>query len=196
MDAHDRLVTATQDLLWERGYVATSPRAIQQRAQAGQGSMYHHFSGKAELAAAAVRRSAEEMKAEVAPIFDGPGGAIERIGAYLLRERDVLKGCRIGRLTQDPEIMAHPKLREPIEEMFQWLRGRIAAIVLEGQTSGELAPTVPPEQIAAAICAVLQGSYVLARAQSSPAPFDEAIEGALGLLASLTTKPTTPRGSK
>jgi hypothetical protein len=97
--------------------------------------------------------------------------------------------------------MAHPKLRAPIEEMFQWLRRRIGAVVLEGQTSGELAATVSPEQIASVVCAVLQGSYVLARAQGSSAPFDEAIEGALGLLAALviatpSNQPTTPRGSR
>ncbi|GGM28693.1 TetR/AcrR family transcriptional regulator [Dactylosporangium sucinum] len=58
MDAVDRLVTSTQALLWERGYTGTSPRAIQERAGAGQGSMYHHFRGKPDLAAAAIRRTA------------------------------------------------------------------------------------------------------------------------------------------
>jgi TetR/AcrR family transcriptional repressor of nem operon len=30
------------------------------------------------------------------------GTAIEKIGAYLTRQRDVLRGCRIGRLAADP----------------------------------------------------------------------------------------------
>jgi TetR/AcrR family transcriptional repressor of nem operon len=38
---------STRELRWERGYAATSPRAILDRAGAGQGSMYHHFAGKA-----------------------------------------------------------------------------------------------------------------------------------------------------
>lgn len=50
IDTAGKLIEATQELLWERGYVGTSPRAIQQRAGAGQGSMYHHFGGKPDLA--------------------------------------------------------------------------------------------------------------------------------------------------
>jgi len=48
MDARERLIETTRDLLWERGYVGTSPRAILTRAGVGQGSMYHNFTGKAE----------------------------------------------------------------------------------------------------------------------------------------------------
>src|SRR5690242_5436560 len=60
VDTAERLIRSTQELLWERGYVGTSPKAIQQRAEAGQGSMYHHFTGKPDLARQAIRRSAQE----------------------------------------------------------------------------------------------------------------------------------------
>ena len=43
----------------------TSPRAIQDRAGVGQGSMYHHFRSKAALAQAAEERSAAELIEEV-----------------------------------------------------------------------------------------------------------------------------------
>src|SRR3954453_13559214 len=59
--AADRLIESTRELLWERGYVGTSPKAIQQLAGAGQGSMYHHFEGKPDLARAAIERTAAEM---------------------------------------------------------------------------------------------------------------------------------------
>lgn len=61
MSTQERLIEATRELLWERGYVGTSPKAIQQHAGAGQGSMYHHFTGKPDLALAAIRRTAEEL---------------------------------------------------------------------------------------------------------------------------------------
>jgi AcrR family transcriptional regulator len=64
MDTAERLVTSAQELLWERGYVGTSPKAIQERAGAGQGSMYHHFRGKPDLALTAMRRSARELRAQ------------------------------------------------------------------------------------------------------------------------------------
>lgn len=98
MSTPERLIEATQELLWERGYVGTSPKAIQQRAGAGQGSMYHHFAGKPDLALAAVTRTAAEMRGTAGHLLDGPGSAYERIEAYLLRERDVMKGCPVGLL--------------------------------------------------------------------------------------------------
>ena len=177
MDTRERLIESTRELLWERGYVATSPKAIQERAAAGQGSMYHHFSGKPELAMAAIRRSAAERQAGADHDLELPGTAFERVARYLGRERDVLKGCPIGRLTQDPEVVAAPELREPVDEMFSWMRSRIAGVI-----ASELPPELDPADIAATIVAVLQGGYVLARAAGDAEPFDRAIRGALALL--------------
>ncbi len=169
MDTQERLVEATRALLWERGYVGTSPKAIQQRAGVGQGSMYHHFAGKHDLALAAIRRTAAELRAAAEAQLSARGTPVERVTAYLRREREVLKGCPIGRLTQDPDVMADPELRAPVDETFTWLRGRLAEVL-------------GAESTAAAIVAVLQGGYVLARASGGTEPFDAAIAGVLDLL--------------
>lgn len=183
MTTQDRLIESTQALLWERGYVGTSPKAIQQRSGVGQGSMYHHFDGKSGLAAAALRRSAEQLRGMAEADLAAPGTAYDRIAAYLRRDREVLRGCRIGRMAQDPDVVADPQLRAPVEETFDWLRGRIAELVAEGQTDGEFAADLDPADTAAAVVAVVQGGYVLARAADSAAPFEQAVRGALGLLA-------------
>lgn len=182
METRERLITSTQALLWERGYVGTSPRAIQQRADAGQGSMYHHFAGKPELARAAIQRTADEMRADVDAALSAGSTALERISAYLNRERDILRGCRIGRLTADPDITAEPELRRPLRDTFDWLAERLTGIVAEGQAAGEFAATLDPAETAAAILATLQGGYVLARAAHSVDPFNRAIRGVLTLL--------------
>jgi AcrR family transcriptional regulator len=195
MSTSERLVEATRALLWERGYVGTSPRAIQQRAGAGQGSMYHHFAGKPDLALAAVRRTAEELRASAEASLDGPGTAYERIAGYLLRERDVLRGCPVGRLTMDPEVVSDDRLRAPVDETLGWLRGRLAGIVEQGRERGELRGTLVPGDIAATIVATLQGGYVLARASGSTAAFDAAVRGLLALL-DPSTGPSTDRRSR
>src|SRR4051794_30047289 len=184
VDTKERLVESTRALLWERGYVGTSPKAIQERAGAGQGSMYHHFAGKQELALAAIRRTAEELRAAADQQLSGPGSAAERITAYLRRERDVLAGCPVGRLTYDPDVLASPALREPVQQTFGWLRGRLADVVREGRDRGEL--DLDPDAVAAAIIAALQGGYVLARAAGTTEPFDQAMAGVLALLAAHT----------
>ncbi|MHA7956906.1 TetR/AcrR family transcriptional regulator [Streptomyces sp. L500] len=187
MSTPERLIESTRELLWERGYVGTSPKAIQQRAGAGQGSMYHHFSGKPDLALAAIRRTAEELRAAAEERFAAPGTAVERVTAYLRREREVLKGCPVGRLTQDPDVMADPVLRAPVDETFAWLRGRIADVLAEGRDHGELDAGLDPVDTASTVVAVLQGGYVLARAAGSEEPFRRAVDGVLGLLAAHTT---------
>lgn len=178
----ERLVRAAQELLWERGYVGTSPKAIQRAAEAGQGSMYHHFTGKAELAKAAIERSGAELRAAADEQLGDGGTATARIRDYLGREREVLRGCRVGRLTADPDVMADPGLRAPVAETFEWLRGRLAEVVAEGKRDGEYPESLDPERTAATIAAVLQGGYVLARAAGSREPFDLAVKGLIDLL--------------
>jgi AcrR family transcriptional regulator len=182
MSTQDRLIESTQELLWERGYVGTSPKAIQERAGAGQGSMYHHFKGKPDLALAAIRRTAEELRGAAERSLGGAGSAYERIEAYLTRERDVLRGCPVGRLTMDPDVIASDTLRAPVDETLSWLRGRLAEIVQEGLDQGEFTPGLDPDETAALIVATTQGGYVLARSTGSREGFDTAVRGALALL--------------
>ncbi|MGW2562115.1 TetR/AcrR family transcriptional regulator [Streptomyces sp. NPDC001514] len=182
MGTAERLIESTRELLWERGYVGTSPKAIQQRSGAGVGSMYHHFEGKAGLALAAMERSAQELRETAEAHFSGPGSASQRIAAYLLRERDVLRGCPIGRLSMDADVISDDRLRAPLDELFAWLRGRLAELVAEGQAAGEIDAGLDAQCVGAMIAAVVQGGYVIARAAESPEPFDAAVRGALQLL--------------
>jgi AcrR family transcriptional regulator len=182
VDAKERLIEAAQDLLWDRGYTGTSPKAIQRQADAGQGSMYHHFAGKHELAHSAIVRSAEQLKAEAEQAFAIEGSPAEKIGAYLTRQRDVLRGCRIGRLAADPDVIAAADLREPLLVTFRWLEGRLADLIEDGQAAGEFASQLDPATVAAAIVATVQGGYVLARAAADPEPFDHAMQGLMALI--------------
>ncbi|MFJ9576982.1 TetR/AcrR family transcriptional regulator [Streptomyces sp. NPDC101191] len=187
-NASERLIEATRELLWERGYVGTSPKAIQQAAGVGQGSMYHHFDGKPDLALAAIRRSADELRAAAERVLGGEGSAYARIEAYLLRERDVLRGCPVGRLTMDPDVIASAELRAPVDGTLDWLRRRLAGIVQEGLDSGEFTGPLSADELASTVVATVQGGYVLARASGSPAAFDTAVSGLLALLAPRTAR--------
>lgn len=97
------------------------------------------------------------MRAAAEAALSGDGPAYDRISAYLLRERDVLRGCPVGRLTMDPDIMAAASLRAPVDATIGWLRGRLAEIVEEGVGSGEFAAGLDPVEVASTIVATVQG---------------------------------------
>ena len=176
VDARERLIDATAELLPRDGYSAMSPASIQRLAGVGQGSMYHHFSGKAELARAALERNADTLMAACEAATRGEGTPVQRVCAYLQRERDPLLGCPVGRVAQDREVVEDERLREPIGEMFAALEQRIAAVLADD------ARIDAPTELAAMVVAVLQGAYVLARAAGERGPFDRAIDGATRLL--------------
>lgn len=184
----DKLIQTTQALLWERGYVGTSPRAIQDLAGVGQGSMYHHFRSKAALAQAAEERMASDLVDEIGQLLDGPGDPFDRVLGYLRMERNILKGCRIGRLTADPEVIVDPALRKPLEDTFAWITARLAALLQDVRADGRLPPGIDPQALAATVLAVRQGGYVLARAANSTLPFEQAVDGLISLLAASTSR--------
>lgn len=188
MDTRTRLVEATQELLWERGYAATSPKDILRRADAGQGSMYHHFDGKQDLAVTALKESAAAMRADVDVLLAGEGSASERVIAYLERQRDSLRGCRMGRMTYDDDVLAIPALLDPVAETLQWVVATIAAVISQGIKDREFSADTDPHELASMVVATVQGGYVLARAQQDPAAFDAAVHGAARLLRSGTSR--------
>jgi TetR/AcrR family transcriptional repressor of nem operon len=184
-DARARLIESAQQLMWDRGYTGTSPKAIQERAGVGQGSMYHHFDGKAELAKAAIRTTADEMVPRFRTHLDGPGTPLERLRAYLTAERDVLRGCPIGRLVQDKEVLADPTLRQPIDAVFSSSMARMSEVLREAQEAGQVRADVDPDQVACTLLSVIQGGYVVARAHQDAARFSAAVEGVLSLVTTL-----------
>ena len=119
------------------GLCRYEPKGYSRALRRRQGSMYHHFKGKADLAAAAINLSAAAFKESAEKTLSAPGTAMERIRGYLLRSREVLKGCQIGKLTQDPEITADKRLRAPIDETFMWLQSRLQGLIEEAQETGE-----------------------------------------------------------
>ncbi|MBN2628723.1 MAG: TetR/AcrR family transcriptional regulator [Spirochaetales bacterium] len=181
MDTKDKLIEATGKLLWERGYAATSPKAIQKESGIGQGSMYHHFSGKKDLAIAAIERNSEMMRKEIELIFTEKTSPLNRIKNYLLREREILKGCPVGRLVYDPDIYSDEELLELLDNMFQWIMDKISMTLEESMKQNEIR-NIKTTELSSTITATLQGSYVIARSKKKIEPFKDAIHGLLSLI--------------
>lgn len=182
ISTRDRLVTAAKELLWERGYGAMSPGEVLKASGAGQGSLYHHFAGKADLAATAVRAVEAEMRTEADAVLRADKPPLERVRDYLMKPRASLRGCRLGRLVHDADVVAHDALRKPIAASFACVERALADALIEAQREGALADDLDAADLAAGIVAVVQGGYVLARAAQDPSQMDQATRGAVALL--------------
>jgi TetR/AcrR family transcriptional regulator, transcriptional repressor for nem operon len=183
MSKEKALISATKDLLWERGYAATSPRDILRKSRAGQGSLYHFFEGKQALAEAALKEMEKEFVQRVEKLSAGsgsPGG--QRLRRYLTAERAPLRGCRLGRLAQDPELPE--PLRRVVAQGFQRIENILVQAIRDAQKDGELPQRLDAEGLAEMVIAVVQGGYVLARAHNDPSRMVRALSG-VGVLLDL-----------
>lgn len=182
MSTADRLVESMAGLLWSNGYTGTSPRAVQRRAGAGQGSMYHHFPSKSALAHAAELSLARDLQAAADTRLDASQSCREKIISYLMPDADFLRGCRLGRLTYDEEVVGSDELRAPIEAAFVDVVSRISDVLLSGQAAGEVAAGVDCAAIADLIFTTRQGGYVVARSGQSALRYEAAVRALIALL--------------
>ncbi|GAA4849363.1 hypothetical protein GCM10023201_46830 [Actinomycetospora corticicola] len=111
--------------------------------------------------------------------------ALIRVRAFLEGVRDPLRGCRIGRLVQDTEVVEGDGLRGSPTATSGGLEDWVADVLETGRAPGELRPDTDPRATTAMLVAVVQGGFVLARARQDPEAQRAAIRGAVALLGAL-----------
>lgn len=163
MGKRDDIVEATKALLWEKGYEATSPRDIQERSNAGQGSFYHHFASKQALAALAIQEVVDERIQDFEDAMTSPGSFIDRFLKYVAQNQQPLLGCRVGRLVWDSAVQEE-ELRLPLAHYFRHLETRITGILEDEQKTGNARLSMPADQIALLVVSIVQGSFAVSRA--------------------------------
>lgn len=185
MSKRQAIVQAAKDLIWEEGYEAMSPRDVLQRSGAGQGSLYHHFTGKRDLAAQALWEVNGELRAVADRVFGHTERPpLERVRRFLdVLARDPLKGCRVGRVAVESSI-ENDELRAPVAAWFEYIEGKLREAFEEARAAGQIGARVDPGDLALTIIAAVQGGYLLARAHGDPVAMRRALGGAMALVES------------
>jgi TetR/AcrR family transcriptional regulator, transcriptional repressor for nem operon len=165
MGRREDIIEATKDLLWDKGYEATSPRDIQLKSHSGQGSFYHHFASKQALARTAIVEVVDERIAEFDEAMSRHGRFKDRLLTFLEQNNRPLSGCRVGRLVWDSAIQDEA-LRLPLSRYFEHLETRLQAILESEQAAGSIRLTLPAAHIALTIVTVVQGSFAVSRAMN------------------------------
>jgi TetR/AcrR family transcriptional repressor of nem operon len=163
MGRREDIIEATKDLLWDKGYEATSPRDIQLKSHSGQGSFYHHFPGKQALALTAIVEVVDERIADFEQAMSRGGRFKDRLLSFLEQNTRPLSGCRVGRLVWDSAVQ-DDALRLPLARYFEHLEARLQAILESEQAAGSIRLALPAAHIALTIVTVVQGSFAISRA--------------------------------
>lgn len=173
----ESLIEATKMLMRQHGYEAMSPRMILNESGAGQGSLYHHFSGKQDLASVALAEISREMKADFDRICSSERGPLERIEAYLDLEKNGLDCCPLGRLSSEA-VIHEETIREPVREYFDHVQRGLARALKEARRKGLIAKSAKPKVAAATLVAIIQGGFVLSRVHRDPGAMERVLKGA------------------
>jgi TetR/AcrR family transcriptional repressor of nem operon len=177
-----RLLDAALDLVRARGYAATAVDEICHRAGVTKGSFFHHFKSKDDLALAAVAHwEAKTAILFAAAPYHQAEDPLDRLLGYVDFRAAILTGdlaeytCPLGTLVQET-YATHPEIRAACERA---LSAHIAELTRDIEAAKRLyAPRAAwnAESVGNFIQAVLQGSFILAKAKQGPEVVREDLE--------------------
>jgi TetR/AcrR family transcriptional repressor of nem operon len=173
-NSRTRLLDAALHIIRAKGYSATTVDEICHRAGVTKGSFFHHFRSKDDLALAAVAywETGTASFFAAAPYHQAED-PLDRLLGYVDFRAAILTGelpeytCLLGTLVQET-YATHPEIRGACELA---LSAHIAELTRDVEAARQLyAPDAPwsAESVGNFIQAVLQGSFIFAKADQSP----------------------------
>ena len=175
-ESRTRLLDAALDVFRARGYTATRVDDICAAAGLTKGSFFHHFKTKDELAIAAAGRWTEVTGALFRDAdYNRPDDPLDRLLGYLDFRKSLLRGslaeytCLLGTLVQEV-YDTNPPIRMACEAS---LSSHVAMLARDIEAARLLyAPDASwsSEGLALHIQAVIQGSFVIAKAHHGSGP--------------------------
>lgn len=162
----ERILSSAADLFLKNGFEATSPQAIYAASGVGQGSFYHHFSSKDDLANAVLKRTVEEKIAELSHITSSISNPKERLEAYLKLPRKGTEGCKFGRFMYESSAQKQ-ELNKPIQDFFNELERFLSQNFQTAQDQGLISSDFSAEELSSILLEQIQGGYIMSRIYQS-----------------------------
>ena len=181
-NSRTKLLDSALDLVRAKGYSATTVDEICHRAGVTKGSFFHHFRSKDDLALAAVAH----WEAKTASLFDAAPyrraqDPLDRLLGYVDFRAANLTGelpeytCPLGVLLQET-YATHPEIRAACERALSSHTTELTRDVEAARRRYAPAATWSAKSVATFIQAVLQGSFILAKAKQGPEVVRENLE--------------------
>jgi TetR/AcrR family transcriptional repressor of nem operon len=170
--AKKKILAAAREIMLTKGYNDTSVDEICKKSGVAKGSFFHYFKDKEALAAEALSCFIQDTGACMTQCCEGEGDPLKRI--YRIIDDTIrsakspeFKGCLMGTVLQET-ARTRPRLREAccngVEAAYGFLEKEFKA----AKAKHALKSSFDPRRMAEFYMSVVQGSFLLAKAQGSP----------------------------
>jgi AcrR family transcriptional regulator len=180
--SRERIVERAAELFVERGVAGTSLDDVLTAAGAGKGQLYHYFSDRDELVAAAVGLRCAQVLAGLTQALGSVAslaGLTRALAAFVAGyEQMGLPGCPIGSLAAEVAERNEGARRQAAAAFDAW-EGLFAGVLERMRQRGELRADASPAVLATALLASIEGGMVLSQARKDPASLHRAVEAGL-----------------
>ena len=177
-----KLLDATLKVVREKGYTATRIEDVCAEAGLTKGSFFHHFKSKDDLALAAVGHwGARTTKFFSDAPYQKPNDPLERLIAYVDFRKAILVGelpeftCFLGTIIQEA-YLTHPQITAACERTFTAHVKTLEGDIREATRKYGVRGNWTAESLALHMQAVIQGSFVLAKARGGAAVAAESLD--------------------
>lgn len=172
-DSRTRLLDAALYVIRAKGYSAARVEDVCEEAGLTKGSFFHHFASKEDLALAA----AEHFSAFAESIFSvAPyhflADPLDRLLGYVDFRKAILQGelpeytCLLGTMVQET-YQTHPAIRKACDRCLGAHAATLVADIEAAVKEYGLSAEWTVESLAYYMQSVIQGSFILAKAQQS-----------------------------
>ncbi len=170
-----KLLEATLELVRTKGYGATRIEDVCAEAGLTKGSFFHHFSGKEDLARAAVAHwEAHTTGLFAAAPYHKPADPLDRLIAYVDFRKGLLTGglseftCFAGTIVQET-YATHPDISAACAQNISGHAKSLEADIRAAMRKYGVRGDWTAEGLALHMQAVVQGSFILAKAKGGAA---------------------------
>jgi len=181
-DSRAKLLDAAVDLIRARGFSATTVEDICVRAGLTKGGFFHHFRSKEDCAVASAAHFAARAESlfEAAP-FRRLEDPRERVLAYVDFRKAILQGalpqftCLLGTMVQEA-YETHPAIRAACDRYIGEHAAYVGKDIAEAKRLYARDAEWTVESLAFFTQSVIQGAFILAKAQQDAAVAAECLD--------------------
>jgi TetR/AcrR family transcriptional repressor of nem operon len=173
--ARTRLLDAALTVIRQRGYADTTIDDLCAAAGVTKGSFFHHFRSKEDFAVAAAGHFAHRAQSVFANApYHRHADPLDRLLGYVDFRIGMLRGrlfeftCLLGTMVQEA-YATHPAIREACGQHIADHATMVARDIAEARRRHAPRARWSAESLALHTQAVIQGSFVLAKARDDPA---------------------------